>query len=70
MSLVTLGDQAKALAMIVPGISSKRERMLRSLAGKTTWTDKQRELVETMWAERQQRADRDAKGNKSCRAAT
>ena len=53
MSLVTLGDQAKALAMLVPGISSKRERMLRSLAGKTTWTDKQRELIETMWAERQ-----------------
>lgn len=53
MSLVTLGDQAKALAMLVPGISSKRETMLRSLAGKTTWTAKQRELIETMWAERQ-----------------
>mgnify|MGYP001577900606 CR=1 FL=1 len=55
MSLVTLGDKAKALAMLVPGISSKQETMLRSLAGKTTWTNRQRELVETMWNERQQK---------------
>lgn len=53
MSLVTLGDKAKALQMM-GGSSNRRDRLLLSLAGQTTWTDKQRELVEKMWAERQQ----------------
>lgn len=53
MSLVTLGDRAKALRMVT-GRSVRCDRRLLSLAGQLTWTDAQRKLVETMWNERQQ----------------
>jgi hypothetical protein len=51
MSLVTLGDKAKILHL-VGGRSTKRDTLLMSLAHQTTWTDRQRELVEKMWNER------------------
>ena len=54
MSLVTLGDKAKVLQMIGSSML-KRDRLLLSLAGLTSWTGAQRELIETMWNERQQK---------------
>lgn len=54
MSLVTLGDKAKALSMVGSGWT-KKDRMLLSLSRQTTWTEAMRELIEKMWNERQQR---------------
>jgi hypothetical protein len=56
MSAVSLGDQAKALALI-DGRSSKRDQLLIELAGQHSWTNRQRALVERMWQERQQRQE-------------
>lgn len=52
MSTVTLGDQAKCLAMVGSG-SQKRDLMLLSLAQRSNWTARQRELIATMWREHQ-----------------
>lgn len=60
MSLVTLGDRAKALALV--GIHSvAQNRLLLSLAQQTTWTHNQRALVEQLWMERQPGASRDSR---------
>ena len=57
MSLVTLGDKAKALQMVGLG-SGSQDRLLLSLAQQTMWTHNQRSLVDRMWREQQQkRAD-------------
>lgn len=56
MSLVTLGDRAKALQMLGSG-SARRDRMLLSLAGQTSWTDGQRTVIELLWADRARRLD-------------
>lgn len=54
MSLVTLGDKAKALQMVGLG-SVSQDLLLFSLAQQTMWTHNQRSLVDRMWNERQQR---------------
>lgn len=54
MSLVTLGDKAKALQMVGLG-SGSQDRLLLSLAQQTMWTHNQRSLVDRMWDERQRR---------------
>lgn len=64
MSLVTLGDKAKALQMVGLG-STAQDRLLLSLAQRTTWTHNQRDLVDRMWTERQQRNKEAAMQNKS-----
>lgn len=53
MSLVTLGDKAKAMQMVGLG-SASHDRLLLSLAQQTMWTHNQRSLVDRMWRERQQ----------------
>ncbi len=60
MTAVTIKDKSLVLAMIEPGISPKRERMLLSLAAQKTWTAKQRELVDRLWQERTERANKEA----------
>lgn len=54
MSLVTTGDQAKALVMVGSG-SRAQDRLLLSLANKLSWTPAQRKLIGRMWMEREQR---------------
>lgn len=56
MSLVTLGDKAKALQMVGCG-SASQDRMFLSLAQQTTWTHNQRSLVDRMWHEQQQKKE-------------
>ncbi len=51
MSFVTRADQAKALKMVGTG-AARRDNMLLSLARQTSWTTKQRALIEKLWNER------------------
>lgn len=55
MSLVTLDDKKRVLAMVGTG-SPAQDRLLRSLAQQTTWTDNQRALTERMRREIDSRA--------------
>lgn len=49
MSLVTLDDKKKALRLYGRCLSPGLAIRLRSLAQQTTWTEKQRGLVEKLW---------------------
>lgn len=51
MSLVTLRDKQRLLALVGTG-SDKRDDRILSLANKLTWTDAQRHLVEQLLRER------------------
>jgi len=65
MSVVTLGDRAKALELLGSG-SGKRDALLLSLARQLSWTDRQRKLVETIWRERQLKKEADMRKKLSC----
>jgi len=56
MSLVMMDDRMKALRMLRNDTAplSRRDALLFSLARQTTWTDRQRGLIDRMWREWQQ----------------